>query len=102
MTAPASSRTRSPASSYTNAMDSTSNIERWSGAHRPDGMSRPGLHAWERLLDLGVDAVAEVLASRSPRAVELRANSPFAGVLEERLAVHRSFRRHWAAEHPAA
>ena len=81
-----------------------SNVERWSTAHRPDGMSRSWLREWERLLDQGVDAVAEVLASRNPEAAELRANSPFAGVLDEqeRLAVHRSFRRHWAAEHPAA
>jgi len=81
-----------------------SNIRRWSGAHRPDGMSQSWLREWERVLDQGVDAVADVLASRAPRAVELRANSPFAGVLDERerLAVHQSFRRHWAAEHPAA
>ncbi len=81
-----------------------SNIERWDTAHRPDGMSRSRLRDWERLIDHGVGAVADVLASRSPEAVELRANSPFAGVLDEqeRLALHASFRRHWAAEHPAA
>lgn len=81
-----------------------SNIERWRGHHREDGMSQHRLSQWERLLDQGVDAVADVLASRDPDAVELRANSPFAGVLEEqeRLAVHRAFRRHWAAEHEAA
>lgn len=81
-----------------------SNIERWSGTHRADGMTQSWLREWEGLLDQGVDAVADVLASRTPRAVELRANSPFAGVLDEqeRLAVHQSFRRHWAAKHRAA
>lgn len=80
------------------------NIERWRGQHREDGMSQHRLSQWQQLLDRGVDAVADMLASRDPNAVELRANSPFAGVLEEheRLAVHRAFRRHWAAEHEAA
>ena len=80
------------------------NIIRWRGAHRPDGMTKAWLSEWERLLDSGVDAVAEVLVSRAPHAVDLRANSPFAGVLDEneRLAVHRSFRRHWARDHADA
>lgn len=81
-----------------------SNLERWSASHRSDGMSQSYLREWERLLDQGVDAVADVLTGRNPHSVELRANSPFAGVVDEqeRLAVHRSFHRHWAAEHPAA
>lgn len=81
------------------------NIRRWRGQHREDGMSHEWLRRWEGLLDQGVDAVADVLASREPNAIELRANSPFAGVLDEqvRLAVHQSFRRHWSsADHEVA
>lgn len=80
------------------------NIERWRRQHREDGMSQHRLSQWRQLLDRGVDAVADVLASRDLDAVELRANSPFAGVLEEpeRLALHRAFQRHWATEHEAA
>lgn len=80
------------------------NIIRWRGAHRPDGMTQAWLSEWEALLDSGVDAVAEVLVSRAPHAVDLRTNSPFAGVLDEneRSAVLQSFRRHWAREHAAA
>jgi excisionase family DNA binding protein len=81
-----------------------SNIRRWRSQHREDGMSQHWLRRWERLLDQGVDAVADVLSSRDSEAVELRANSPFAGVLGEgeRLAVHLAFRRHWSTEHDAA
>ncbi|OPZ50718.1 MAG: hypothetical protein BWY91_02794 [bacterium ADurb.BinA028] len=80
------------------------NIIRWRVAHRPDGMTQAWLSEWERLLDAGVDAVAEVLVSRASRAVDLRANSPFAGILDEneRLAVLQSFRRHWARDHADA
>ena len=41
------------------------------------------LDRWHAVLDAGVDAVLEVLTSRTPHAVELRQNSPFAGVLPE-------------------
>jgi excisionase family DNA binding protein len=80
------------------------NLERWRGQHREDGMSMHWLRRWERLLDAGVDGVADVLASRNPESIELRANSPFAGVLDEseRLDVHRAFARHWAQTHKAA
>ena len=80
------------------------NLERWRGQHRHDGMSVQWLRRWEQLLEEGVDAVADVLASRDREAVELRANSPFAGVLDEseRLDLHRAFARHWAQTHEAA
>lgn len=67
-------------------------------------MSVQWLRRWEQLLNEGVDAVADVLASRDREAVELRANSPFAGVLDEseRLDLHRAFARHWAQTHEAA
>jgi excisionase family DNA binding protein len=80
------------------------NLERWRGQHREDGMSMHRLRRWEQLLDAGVDGVADVLASRDPESIDLRANSPFAGVAGEskRLDVHRAFARHWAQTHEAA
>jgi excisionase family DNA binding protein len=47
------------------------------------GASRRWLDEWERLLSGPVDRVLDVLTSRTPRARELRQNSPFAGVLTE-------------------
>lgn len=41
------------------------------------------LSEWQVLLDGPITGVLEVLTSRSPRARELRQNSPFAGVLGE-------------------
>jgi excisionase family DNA binding protein len=46
-------------------------------------MTTHWLKEWLRVLDGGVDDVAEVLTSRSPRALELRQNSPFAGTLPQ-------------------
>jgi hypothetical protein len=67
-------------------------------------MSAVWLARWGQVLDQGVDAVLEVLTSTSPPAVELRQNSPFAGVLTdaERAAVQTSFRAHWRRDHSAA
>ena len=50
---------------------------------QPRGANRRWLDEWERLLDGTVDGVLDALASRTPRARELRQNSPFAGVLTE-------------------
>ncbi len=47
------------------------------------GASSRWLAEWEQLLDGPVDGVLEALTSRTPRARELRQNSPFAGVLSE-------------------
>jgi excisionase family DNA binding protein len=47
------------------------------------GAAARWLDEWERLLDGPVDGILEVLTSRTPRARELRQNSPFAGVLDE-------------------
>jgi excisionase family DNA binding protein len=47
------------------------------------GASRRWLDEWGRLLSGPVDSILEVLTSRTPRARELRQNSPFAGVLTE-------------------
>lgn len=67
-----------------------SNITRWSTAHRPDSKALEYLLEWEKLLlSASDDALASVLTSRDEHAVELRVNSPFAGVLtdDERMTV---------------
>lgn len=58
------------------------------------GQARLWLDEWERLLDGPVDELLDTLTSRSPRARELRQNSPFAGLLgaEERLRVLGAWR----------
>lgn len=55
--------------------------------------TQPYVQAWERLLDAGPESVLEALTSTSKLAVELRQNTPFAGVLieAERQAVLRAF-----------
>lgn len=58
------------------------NLARMHAAH-PRGQASRWLDAWETLLDGTVEDVMEALTSRSPRARELRQNSPFAGVLDE-------------------
>ena len=77
------------------------NVARLLAQHAP-GMTARWLAEWQRILDNGVDEVAEVLASPSPLAVELRQNSPFAGALpqETRAQVLAAFIRHWRTEHP--
>jgi excisionase family DNA binding protein len=66
-------------------------------------MSATRLSQWETLLDAGIDAVLDVLTSRSPHAVELRQNSPFAGVLSptDRAKVAAAFTTHWRRDHAA-
>jgi excisionase family DNA binding protein len=73
-----------------------SNLERLRQVH-PDGMAAVWLDRWQAVLDDGVEAVLDVLTSRSPDAVELRQNSPFAGVLQEdeRRSVLDSFASTW-------
>ena len=77
------------------------NLAAWEGVHRRDGVAARLLKEWRQLLDRGVDEVADVLTSRELRAVELRQNSPFAGVLdtETRQRFLVAFARHWRAEH---
>lgn len=69
----------------------------------PTGMTAAWLDAWESTLRSGVEAVLDVLTSRDPHAVELRQNSPFAGVLseQERHAVLDAFVNHWNGERAA-
>lgn len=77
------------------------NLRRWSGMHRSDGVTVGYFKKWERVLDDGLDAVVEVVTSRSEEACEMRQNSPFAGVLPDdtRVKVLRSFKDHWSREH---
>jgi hypothetical protein len=67
------------------------------------GMTTHRLTEWLRVLDSGADNVAEVLTSAQPHAVELRQNSPFAGVLPQdiRSKVLAAFIRHWRTDHAA-
>ena len=78
------------------------NLDRLQEVH-PTGMASRWLSAWRSLLTSGVDSVLDVLTSRSPYAVELRQNSPFAGILsdDERRTVLDRFRAHWRQEHAA-
>jgi excisionase family DNA binding protein len=56
------------------------------------------LEAWRRTMDGGPEAVLQVLASPAESAVDLRQNSPFAGILgeAERSRVLQAFRGYWA------
>jgi excisionase family DNA binding protein len=68
------------------------NLEHMRDVHHGGGAGR-WLDEWEELLLGSVDGVLEALTSRSPRARELRQNTPFAGVLteSERHRVLRGF-----------
>jgi excisionase family DNA binding protein len=69
----------------------------------PVGMTARWLDEWQKVLDSGDDAVFSALTSSSMHAVELRQNSPFAGVLseQERTAALEAFRNHWRQAHAA-
>ncbi|MGH3593081.1 MAG: hypothetical protein ACRDRF_18870, partial [Pseudonocardiaceae bacterium] len=66
-------------------------------------MTTHWLQQWLQVLYSGVDEVAQVLTSRSPLALELRQNSPFAGALPQqtRSLVLAAFAKHWRDEHTA-
>jgi excisionase family DNA binding protein len=78
------------------------NLRRLREVH-PAGMAARWLSEWRRVLDAGVDKVFDALTSLAPWAVELRQNSPFAGVLDpqERQAALRAFQSHWRKAHAA-
>lgn len=59
------------------------NLARMRSVH-PRGRVLDDFDAWEALLDGPPGRLFDVLASTSPRAAELRQNTPFAGVLTER------------------
>lgn len=58
------------------------------------------LHDWENLLEGPVGNVLDVLTSQTPRAREMRANSPFAGVLtqKDRERTLHAFQTHQNAQ----
>jgi excisionase family DNA binding protein len=78
------------------------NLQHLGQVHR-GGMTARWLVEWQKILDSGEDAVFSVLTSPSAHAVELRQNSPFAGVLseQERAAALEAFRNHWRQAHAA-
>lgn len=65
----------------------------------PAGRVQADFEAWEQLLDGPLERLFDVLTSASPRAVELRQNTPFAGVLTpaERAKALAAFRASWQA-----
>lgn len=65
-------------------------------ANHPRGQGAMWLREWEKLLDGPVEDVLDALTSQTPRARELRANSPFAGVLssEDREQALHAFQTH--------
>ena len=76
------------------------NLRRLAEVHR-FGMTARYLRRWQEVIDTGPDAVFEALTSEAEWAVELRQNSPFAGVLSEseRAAVLAYFYAHWRDGH---
>ena len=55
--------------------------------------TQPYVEAWVRLLDAGAESVLEAMTSTSMEAIDLRQNTPFAGILSEaeRQAILRAF-----------
>lgn len=78
------------------------NLSRLTRIH-PTGMTAHWLRRWQEVLDRGPDSVFEALTSTAGWAVELRQNTPFAGVLtdSDRAAVLASFGAHWREAHAA-
>jgi excisionase family DNA binding protein len=78
------------------------NLDRLRRVH-PDGMTAVWLDRWRVILDGGIEGVMQALTSVEPYAIELRQNSPFAGVLpeEDRRAVLAAFGARWRDEHAA-
>jgi len=72
-------------------------------AVHPNGAAARWLARWQVVLDSGTEAVLDALTSRTPLAIELRQNSPFAGVLTEaeRRDVLAAFARYWREERAA-
>lgn len=73
------------------------NLDRLIADH-PRGQARRRLDEWQRILHGPITAIVAVLTSPSERSIELRQNSPFAGVLEpeRRRAILTAFREHWS------
>ena len=80
----------------------TANLERLREVH-PAGMTAIWLDRWRDLFRQGIEEVLEKLSSLDAEAMDLRQNSPFAGVLteEDRLAVLTAFAAWWRTERAA-
>ena len=79
----------------------SANLRRLRTQHPGRGMTARWLGRWEEVRDAGVDVVGDVLTSQGRAALDLRQNSPFAGVISEemRSRVLTSFARHWRMHH---
>lgn len=66
-------------------------------AEHPNGRVVDQFDDWERLLRSPLEQLLSTLTSTSQRAIELRQNSPFAGVLtgHERTQILNSFKANW-------
>jgi excisionase family DNA binding protein len=86
-----------PAAAFAKAV---ANLDRLQEVH-PAGMAAGWLARWRATLAAGIEPVLDALTSRSAHAVELRQNSPFAGVLPEpeRQAVLAAFSAYWRGRH---
>jgi len=69
--------------------------ERLASLLRDDHDGRPWLLRWQEIIDQGPETVMRTLTATDPEARELRANSPFGGLLSEaeRRRVIESFSR---------
>ena len=78
------------------------NLDRLRAVH-PTGMTARWLEQWRVVLAGGAESALDALTSRSAHTVELRQNSPFAGVLSEseRHAVLTAFATYWRDAHAA-
>ena len=78
------------------------NIDTLSRAHEGSA-AQQWIEQWQMVLDGPLDSLLEILTSPSARAIELRQNSPFAGVLteQERQTALAAFRAHWRRDHVA-
>lgn len=74
------------------------NLHRMREAH-PQGHVRADFDAWEVFLEGPLEQLFEALLSTSPVAIQLRQNTPFAGVLTpaERARALSAFRASWQA-----
>jgi excisionase family DNA binding protein len=75
------------------------NLLRMRQAH-PQGGVQADFDAWEELLGGPLEQLFDVLLSTSPMAIQLRQNTPFAGVLSpaERAKALSAFRASWQAK----
>ena len=78
------------------------NIDTLRRAH-PGSAAQRWIELWQTLLDGPIDSLLDILTFPSGQAIELRQNSPFAGVLseQERQTALASFRAHWCRDHVA-